>query len=63
MDCGFLRLPTHPDLETIFLEQDPLLAILPEQHPLADYDRFPVTALCSSPFILLEKVPKQRSLK
>lgn len=22
VDCGFLRLPTHPDFHTIFLEQD-----------------------------------------
>lgn len=55
VDCGFLRLPTHPDLETIFLEQDKLLVILPEHHPLADCERFPVTALCDDPFMLLEK--------
>lgn len=58
VDCGFLRLPTHPDLETIFLEQDPLLAILPEEHPLAGCDRVPVAALCSDPFLLLEKGAK-----
>ena len=29
VDCGFLRLPTHPDLETIFLKQDRLKAIIP----------------------------------
>lgn len=58
VDCGFLRLPTHPDLETIFLEQDNLLAILPENHPLANCDRFPVTALCNEPFMLLEKGAK-----
>jgi DNA-binding transcriptional LysR family regulator len=55
VDFGFLRLPTLPDLETQFLEQDKLLAILPENHPKADYERFPVTALCEDPFILLEK--------
>ena len=48
-------LPAHPDLETIFLEQERLLVILPENHALADYDRFPVTELCSEPFLLLEK--------
>lgn len=58
VDCGFLRLPTHPDLETIFLEQDKLLAILPENHPLANCSRFPVTALCNDPFMLLEKGSK-----
>lgn len=58
VDCGFLRLPTHPDLETIFLEQDRLLAVLPQNHPLAHLDRFPVTALCEEPFMLLEKGAK-----
>lgn len=58
VDCGFLRLPTHPDFETIFLEQDKLLAILPENHALADCVQFPVTALCNDPFMLLEKGAK-----
>ena len=58
VDCGFLRLPTHPDLETIFLEQDRLMAIIPENHPLADIAKFPVTALCEEPFMLLEKGAK-----
>ena len=58
VDCGFLRLPTRPEFETIFLEQDRLLAILPEDHPLAGCDKFPVTALCEDPFMLLEKGAK-----
>ncbi|WNX86489.1 LysR family transcriptional regulator [Agathobaculum sp. NTUH-O15-33] len=58
VDCGFLRLPTHPELQTIFLEQDELLVILPEAHPLAGCDRFPVAALCNDPFMLLEKGEK-----
>lgn len=58
VDCGFLRLPTRPELETIFLEQDKLMAIIPENHPLADRERFPVTALCNEPFMLLEKGAK-----
>ena len=55
VDCGFLRLPAHPDLETIFLEEDKLLVVLSETHPLADCERFPVKALCDDPFMLLEK--------
>lgn len=55
VDCGFLRLPAHPDLETEFLERDELLAILPEEHPLAKLDRVPVEALCAEPFMLLKK--------
>jgi DNA-binding transcriptional LysR family regulator len=55
VDCGFLRLPTHPKLDTLFLAQDKLLVILPENHPLAHCDRFPVEALSKDPFMLLEK--------
>lgn len=58
VDCGFLRLPTHPDFETIFLEQDQLLAILPENHPLATHDKVAVADLCHDPFMLLEKGAK-----
>lgn len=58
VDCGFLRLPAHNELETIFLEQDKLLAVIPENHPLADCEKFPVTALCDEPFMLLEKGAK-----
>lgn len=58
VDCGFLRLPTHPDLETIFLEQDKLLVILPETHPLANCEHFPVAALGDEAFMQLEKGSK-----
>jgi DNA-binding transcriptional LysR family regulator len=55
VDCGFLRLPMRSALETIYLAKDPLLVILPESHPLAGCDRFPVEALSDDPFMLLEK--------
>lgn len=58
VDLGFLRLPAHPDLETFFLERDRLLVVLPEDHPLADRDRFPTAALAEQPFMLLEKGSK-----
>lgn len=29
VDCGFVLLPTHPDFETVFLEQDRFLAVAP----------------------------------
>lgn len=58
VDCGFLRLPAHPDLETFFLEQDKLLVVLPKDHPLANCRRFPVKALADYPFMLLEKGAK-----
>lgn len=58
VDCGFLRLPTHPELETIFLEQDRLLAILPENHYLTNKEKVSVADLCNEPFMLLEKGAK-----
>lgn len=58
VDCGFLRIPTKTKFETIFLEQDKLMAIIPKNHPLANCDKFPVTALCNEPFMLLEKGAK-----
>lgn len=58
VDCGFLRLPTHPDFETVFLAQDKLLAVIPENHRLSGCDKFPVAALCEEPFLLLEKGAK-----
>ncbi len=55
VDCGFLRLPTRTDFDTIPLGRDRLLAILPQNHPLTQYDRVPIAALAEEPFMLLEK--------
>ncbi len=55
VDCGFLRLPAHAELETLFLEQDRLMVVLPEGHRLAECDKIPVNALAEEPFMLLEK--------
>lgn len=58
VDFGFIRLPAHPGFETVFLEQDRLLAVIPENHRLAECEVFPVAAFCDEPFILLEKGEK-----
>jgi len=58
VDLGFLRLPVAEEFETVFLEEDKLLVVLPENHPLAECDKFPVKALCDYPFMLLEKGAK-----
>jgi DNA-binding transcriptional LysR family regulator len=58
VDCGFTRLPATHDFETVFLEQDKLLAILPEAHYLTSYDRIPIAELAKEPFMLLEKGAK-----
>lgn len=60
VDCGFLRLPTHPELETIFLEQDKLLAVLPENHYLTSKEKVSAADLCNEPFMLLEKGAKAK---
>lgn len=58
VDCGFLRLPTKTELDTVFLEQDRLLVVLPENHPFAEFEKIPVSELCDEPFMLLEKGAK-----
>lgn len=58
VDFGFLRLPTIADMETFVLEQDRLLVVIPQDHPLADSDKFPISHLVNSPFMLLEKGAK-----
>ena len=58
VDCGFLRLPARKELESVFLEHDRLLVVLPEGHPLAALEKIPVSALCGEPFMLLEKGAK-----
>lgn len=55
VDFGFLRLPTKVEMETIFVEQDRLLVVIPQDHPLANCDKFPINELLNSPFMLLEK--------
>lgn len=55
IDFGFLRLPTLPEFDTIFLEQDDFLAILPEDHPLAKDACVSLKELCMEPFLLPEK--------
>ncbi len=58
VDFGFLRLPAKAELETVFLEQDRLMVVIPENHPFADCDKFPINELMNSPFMLLEKGAK-----
>lgn len=55
VDCGFLRLPVSTNIETITLERDNFVAIFPEGHPLSGEKEVSVAALCSEPFILLER--------
>ncbi len=54
VDCGFLRLPTLPQFDTILLMQDEYKAVLPAGHPLAAREAVPLQALNGLPFLLLE---------
>ena len=55
VDCGFLRLPSVKRLQTYALHRDELQVIVPCDHPYADRDPFPVSALAEEPFIQLEE--------
>lgn len=55
VDCGFLILPAQNELVTIPLKKDPLLAVLFEEHPLAEAPYFPVAALSQYPYIELKE--------
>lgn len=55
VDCGFLRLLAHAQLQTTFLARDRLLAVLPEGHALAGRERVPLALLAEEPFLLLQK--------
>lgn len=55
VDCGFLRLPTVRPMDSIFLENDELKAIIPKDHPMAECEKFPIEKLCEEKFMLLEK--------
>lgn len=54
VDCGFLRLPVKQGLESIFLERDDFIVVLPKRHKLAAYERVPLESLCDEPFLLLK---------
>jgi DNA-binding transcriptional LysR family regulator len=58
VDFGFVRLPSKAEFETIFMEQDRLLVVIPQNHPLANFEKFPINELLNSPFMLLEKGAK-----
>lgn len=54
VDMGFVTMPTTVDGECIPLMQDRLLAILPQDHPLAEELIFPVAQFEKEDFISLE---------
>ena len=55
VDCGFVRLPTRPSFDTIYLGRDELKVVMSSDHPLASVDRFPIQALSDYPFMTIDK--------
>lgn len=55
VDFGFVNPKAVSGMETIFLKEAPMLAILPENHPLAERKTIPLETLAQEPFILLEE--------
>lgn len=52
LDLGFLRPPVHaPDLDVRLLRREPLIAVLPETHPLAASETVRLAHLRDEPFI------------
>lgn len=54
VDCGFLRLPTLPQFDTILLKRDEYKLVLPSAHRLAEKKTVPIEDLNGLPFLLLE---------
>ena len=54
VDCGFLRLPTLPDFDTLLLKQDEYKVVLPVGHPLAEREKIAIEDIQGLPFMLLE---------
>lgn len=55
VDFGFITPPAVNGLETIPVKDGEMLAILPQNHPLAKKDSVHVNELAGEPFILLEE--------
>ncbi len=56
IDVGLLRPPVDdPSLALRMIVREPLLAVLPEAHPLAGRERVPLAALACEPFILYRR--------
>lgn len=56
LDAGIVRAPiSHPDLALVDLGTEPLLAALPDFHPLASAPEVPLAALAGDPFVLFAR--------
>ncbi len=55
VDCGFLALPAGDALDASFLRRDRLLAVLPQDHPLAKAPCYPMTRFTQDPYIRIQE--------
>lgn len=55
VDCGFLALPAGEALDTSFLRRDRLVAVLPQDHPMAKAPCYPMARLTQDPFIRIQE--------
>lgn len=55
VDFGFVNPKAVTGIETTVLKDGAMLAVLPENHPLAQRDVIPLASLAAEPFILLEE--------
>lgn len=55
IDLGFTQLPVTGELEFEHLKSDPLLAVLPEGHPLAERAQITLDELLPEPFIMYQE--------
>lgn len=55
VDFGFVNTKAVSGCETIVLKDGDMLAVLPEEHPLAGRETVPLELLAKEPFILLEE--------
>lgn len=55
IDCAFISRQPHHTIDWIPLRKEPLVAIIPWDHPLANSKRFSVSGFYNAPFILTAK--------
>ena len=55
VDFGFVNPKAVSGMETLVLKEGAMLAVLPENHPLAELETVPLELLAREPFILLEE--------
>lgn len=55
IDVGFTQLPVSDGLKYVYLKADELMAVLPENHPLARKDRLSLDELLPEPFIMYKE--------